>query len=141
MLADLARCVNDRLSDDRRHRIAHLIPRVIGTATDDRAVAVGLAEWLAGRARAAARASDHRPQTAEYVEDAARRAAAADSCAAAEIAAFSAVWGALDLSRSDDACVALLEGAFNEYDRLTSRATPPDLDEPTAARLRDLTSA
>ena len=53
VLAELARSVNDRLPDSERHRIAHLIPAVIGTAddredeTERRVLSVRLAVWCA----------------------------------------------------------------------------------------------
>ena len=169
VLASAARAVNDRCNDADRQRLLPLIPRVIGTASDDKTLSVRLAVWCArsvlhlvpvnDRAVAlsaieAAEAWTNKPtpkNAAAYAYAAAAHALAAAYAAAAHAAAdaayaadavHAAVHAAVYAAAAGGRMdlVTWLEALFDEYDRLTGRTQTPTLSVNDKARMAELVS-
>lgn len=145
VLAEMARCINDRLSDAERQKILPLMGRLFGTAptgTDHerRVLSVRLAVWCArqvvdlaagGAALAAIETAERWCDGKATAEEcrAATYAAAYVAPAAAE-AAYTAYAGAYAAcyaaalateAAANRDVLALLSGLIDEYDRLTGR--------------------
>lgn len=145
--------VNDSLDDAGRQRLLDLVPRLMGTASDDRVLTVRLAVFCARRVLhlfEADHPGDHRPrraveaaeawcddQTAAYapVAYAARAAAAAAAGASGDAlkAAYAASGAARAAAHPADAAAAyaadklgFLAALLDEYDRLTGRTAPTE---------------
>jgi len=163
VLASAARAVNDRCNDADRQRLLPLIPRVIGTASDDKTLSVRLAVWCArsvlhlvpvnDRAVAlsaieAAEAWTNKPtpkNAAAYAYAAAAHALAAAYAAAAHAAADAAYAAATYAAYAAGGVggmdlVTWLEALFDEYDRLTGRTQTPTLSVNDKARMAELVS-
>jgi hypothetical protein len=146
VLAAIARNVNDRLGDGQRQVLVPLIPRLLGTASDDRVLSVRLAIWCArgvqhlvsekdrGACEAAVGAAEAwvdcpcegHAKAARYAADAAADAADVYADAAAADAAADPV--------------GFLTGLLDEYDRLTGRTRPAPLSDADLARLTKVTA-
>lgn len=130
VIATMARSVNDRLPDSRRHEIATLIPSVIGTAdlredeTERRVLSVRLAVWCAKQVahlspdpKVAWAAIEAAETWCEHpCEETASAAADAASAAYAAYAASAALPG-------------LLRGLIAEHARLTGHQPSPAVQQ------------
>ncbi len=142
VLAEMARCVNDRLPDSERHRLVPLIGRLFGTGEGDfdheaHVLRVRLAAWCAREVLDLVRPEDREvaeravmaaegwcdglvTANAAYAAKAANAAHTYAAAYAAQAANAAHTYAANAYAYADR-MVGLLTGLIDEYDRLTGR--------------------